>query len=133
MRPDFDDFGIRLVATGHDHDYQSFKVEGFTYVVNGVGGAERHQDCGGSNSKSGASKFCQGTEFGAVFLTATDDYMTVEFRSVAKGYPMRDTYTIERLSTNQPTNRPTDQSTNQPINPPPACHSAARDHGTRRT
>lgn len=96
MRWDFDDYGIQLVVSGHDHDYQRFQREDVTYIVNGVGGAELRHDCGTSKSKSGASKYCQDTEFGAMFITATDSLMRVDFRSVAGGYPLRDSYTISK-------------------------------------
>ena len=35
----FERYGVRLVLSGHDHNYQRFKRRGVTYVVHGGGGA----------------------------------------------------------------------------------------------
>ena len=37
--PLFDRYGVRLVLSGHDHNYQRFKRRRVTYVVHGGGGA----------------------------------------------------------------------------------------------
>ena len=37
--PLFERYGVRLVLSGHDHNYQRFERNGVTYVVNGGGGA----------------------------------------------------------------------------------------------
>jgi 3',5'-cyclic AMP phosphodiesterase CpdA len=37
--PLFERYGVRLVLSGHDHNYQRFSRRGVTYVVNGGGGA----------------------------------------------------------------------------------------------
>jgi 3',5'-cyclic AMP phosphodiesterase CpdA len=37
--PLFERYGVRLVLSGHDHNYQRFKRRGVTYVVHGGGGA----------------------------------------------------------------------------------------------
>jgi Icc-related predicted phosphoesterase len=37
--PLFERYGVRLVLTGHDHNYQRFARNGVTYVVHGGGGA----------------------------------------------------------------------------------------------
>jgi acid phosphatase len=37
--PLFQRYGVRLVLSGHDHNYQRFKRKGVTYVVHGGGGA----------------------------------------------------------------------------------------------
>jgi acid phosphatase len=37
--PLFERYGIRLVLSGHDHNYQRFERNGITYVVHGGGGA----------------------------------------------------------------------------------------------
>ena len=37
--PLFERFGVRLVLSGHDHNYQRFSRRGVTYVVHGGGGA----------------------------------------------------------------------------------------------
>ena len=37
--PLFERYGVRLVLSGHDHNYQRFARDGVTYVVHGGGGA----------------------------------------------------------------------------------------------
>jgi len=37
--PLFERYGVRLVLSGHDHNYQRFERNGVTYVVHGGGGA----------------------------------------------------------------------------------------------
>lgn len=37
--PLFERYGVELVLSGHDHNYQRFKKKGVTYVVHGGGGA----------------------------------------------------------------------------------------------
>jgi 3',5'-cyclic AMP phosphodiesterase CpdA len=39
--PLFQRFGVQLVLSGHDHDYQRSVVDGVTYVVSGAGGLTR--------------------------------------------------------------------------------------------
>jgi 3',5'-cyclic AMP phosphodiesterase CpdA len=39
--PLFERFGVQLVLSGHDHDYQRSLVNGVTYVVSGAGGRTR--------------------------------------------------------------------------------------------
>jgi 3',5'-cyclic AMP phosphodiesterase CpdA len=39
--PLFERFGVQLVLSGHDHDYQRSVVDGVTYVVSGAGGSTR--------------------------------------------------------------------------------------------
>lgn len=39
MRWPFAEWGASIVFSGHDHTYERFNVDGFPYIVNGVGGA----------------------------------------------------------------------------------------------
>lgn len=41
--PLFERYGVRLVLSGHDHNYQRFKRRGVTYVVHGGGGARFYE------------------------------------------------------------------------------------------
>jgi 3',5'-cyclic AMP phosphodiesterase CpdA len=40
--PLFDRYGVRLVLSGHDHNYQRFRRRSVTYVVHGGGGARAY-------------------------------------------------------------------------------------------
>ncbi|MCO4747613.1 MAG: metallophosphoesterase [Proteobacteria bacterium] len=39
MRWDWEGAGVDVVLTGHEHWYERFEVDGFPYVINGLGGA----------------------------------------------------------------------------------------------
>ena len=41
--PLFERYGVRLVLSGHDHNYQRFEKNGVTYVVHGGGGARQYK------------------------------------------------------------------------------------------
>jgi len=41
--PLFERYGVKLVLSGHDHNYQRFKRKGVTYVVHGGGGARFYE------------------------------------------------------------------------------------------
>ena len=40
MRWPFAAWGATAVMSGHNHDYERYEVEGLTYIVNGIGGAD---------------------------------------------------------------------------------------------
>ena len=43
MRWPFREWGASVVYSGHDHTYERFEVDGFPFIVNGVGGNELYQ------------------------------------------------------------------------------------------
>ena len=43
MRWPFAEWGASIVYAGHDHTYGRLEVDGFPYIVNGVGGKELYQ------------------------------------------------------------------------------------------
>jgi hypothetical protein len=71
----FDEWGVCMVMSGHDHTLQHLIFDGVHYVVNGVGGGSLHE----------FEEILEGTEFrlsghyGAVFLEPGDSVMTVRF------------------------------------------------------
>lgn len=91
---DFAAYGIQVVLTGHDHDYQRFEVDDVTYIVNGVGGAPIRNDCGHQSSRAGSPIFCQGAEYGALLASASDEEFRLEFRTVTQGYPTKDVVVV---------------------------------------
>ncbi len=94
MQWDFAAYGIRAVITGHDHDFQRFDIGDVAYIVNGVGGAPIRNDCGSVKSEAGAPAYCQGSEYGALLVSASEDRLRLEFRTVAQGYPVRDAVVV---------------------------------------
>jgi len=46
MRWPFADWGASIVYSGHDHTYERLAVDGFPYIVNGVGGTEAFYELG---------------------------------------------------------------------------------------
>jgi len=43
MRWPFAEWGASIVYSGHDHTYERFAVDGFPYIVNGVGGSDLYE------------------------------------------------------------------------------------------
>ncbi|HEY3254261.1 MAG TPA: metallophosphoesterase [Polyangiaceae bacterium] len=43
MRWPFREWGATVVYSGHDHTYERFDIDGFPYIVNGVGGNELYE------------------------------------------------------------------------------------------
>jgi len=77
----YDKWGVSMVMSGHDHTMQHLVVDSVHYVVNGVGGGSLHY----------FEEILEGTEFrlsdhfGAVFLDAEGDSLTVRFVTVDTG------------------------------------------------
>jgi endo-alpha-1,4-polygalactosaminidase (GH114 family) len=60
----YGDWGIDLVIAGDDHVYERLEKDGVTYLVNGLGGVERHE----FGTPLAASRFRYRDDFGAVGL-----------------------------------------------------------------
>jgi len=71
----YDQWGVCMVMSGHDHTLQHLVFDGVHYVVNGVGGGSLHE----------FEEILEGTEYrlsghyGAVFLEPSERVMTVRF------------------------------------------------------
>ncbi len=74
----FDQWGVCMVMSGHDHTLQHLPIDGVHYVVNGIGGGSIHE----------FEEILEGTEFrlsgyyGAVFLDVGPDVLSVRFMTV---------------------------------------------------
>lgn len=78
MRWDFETWGADLVINGHDHTYERFDIDGFPYIVNGLGGK------GGpplSPPYEPGSQVAWKNGYGAQLVEATDEYMKLDFIS----------------------------------------------------
>lgn len=77
----YDQWGVSMVMSGHDHTMQHLLVDGVHYVVNGVGGGSLHY----------FEEVLEGTEFrlaqhyGAVMLDVGADTLTVRFVTLDEG------------------------------------------------
>ena len=89
MQWPFAKWGADVVLSGHAHTYERLMRDGIVYLVNGLGGADRHlfgPPIAGSAVRYNAN-------FGAQRVTATATRLTLEFIS-ADGVT-QDAYTVE--------------------------------------
>jgi len=79
MQWPFKEWGASLVMTGHDHNYERLLVDGFTYFVNGSGGANPRA-CGTPIS---GSQLCYDFDNGAMLIATDVCHMTLTFTAQA--------------------------------------------------
>ncbi len=97
----FNEWGVDLVLSGHEHNYQEFTVDGVKYVINGLGGAGRY-----GYGSSDTSEFRYYAKHGAQKITLSPDLKTLtsEFYAVTgeAGLPgsMQRSFTITKSSCN---------------------------------
>lgn len=95
LRWPYREWGADIVLAGHDHLYERLEVDGFPYIVNGLGG----------NKKYGFAEWLPGSlvryneKYGAVRIVADDATMTLTFMTV-DGEGM-DTLTLTNTDTNE--------------------------------
>jgi tartrate-resistant acid phosphatase type 5 len=98
MQWPFEDWGIDAVLNGHDHDYERILKDDnndgkkLVYIVDGLGG-ESNEDF---DSPISGSVFRYGDNYGALKVIEKDDSLRFEFHSVDSGYPLLDSYTINK-------------------------------------
>jgi hypothetical protein len=96
MRWPFRAWGAEVVLSGHDHTYERFDIEGFPYIVNGLGGAEKYPF---EHAAGEASKFRYNSGYGAMLVVANQSGITYEFWTV-DGAKL-DTLTVPKTCGNQ--------------------------------
>ncbi len=69
------EWGADLVLTGHDHTYERLRVDGLTYIVNGMGGAAIR----GFGTPVAGSQVRFNGDHGALLIQATDTLLEVRF------------------------------------------------------
>ncbi len=89
----FADWGASAVVYGHDHHYERFEIRGIPYFLNGSGGQGLRPII---KSPIKETEIIYDKEHGAMFVSASSNEITFEFRSVDN--EVRDSYTI---STNE--------------------------------
>jgi tartrate-resistant acid phosphatase type 5 len=93
MQWPFQTWGAHIVLSGHDHVYERLIVNGFPYIVNGLGGKTRYS---WGTVKSG-SVVRYNSDFGAQLVDATDRSMTLKFYT--RTGSLIDTYTMTKSGT----------------------------------
>ncbi|HWN95954.1 MAG TPA: metallophosphoesterase [Methylomirabilota bacterium] len=89
MRWPFQQWGASIVISGDSHNYERIMLNGFPYVVNGLGGASMS----GFGSPVNGSVVRYNSDHGAMLVTATDTNIVYEFWSVAGGGTLIDRFT----------------------------------------
>jgi hypothetical protein len=99
MQWPFEDWGVDAVLNGHAHVYERILRDDNTdgkklvYIVDGTGG----DDLGSFNTPYvNGSQFQDAEDFGALKVIEKDDSLRFEFHSVDSGYPLLDSYTINK-------------------------------------
>jgi tartrate-resistant acid phosphatase type 5 len=89
MQWPFQQWGATAVLSGHEHDYERVDVNGFPYIVNGLGGESEGQFGG---TPIPGSQIFYNADFGAMKVVASETSMQFQFINVAG--QVIDTYTI---------------------------------------
>lgn len=81
FRLPYDQWGVQLVMSGHDHTLQHLHFDGVDFVVNGIGGGSLHY----FDEILEGTVFRHENEFGAVFLEVLPDTLQVRFVTIPTG------------------------------------------------
>jgi tartrate-resistant acid phosphatase type 5 len=91
MRWPFREWGADVALCGHNHVYERVEVEGFTYLVNGLGGGARY--AWGPIVPGSLVRY--NADHGAMLVEASPERITFQF-IVATSGEVVDTYTVSR-------------------------------------
>lgn len=72
----FGDWGAHVVISGHAHNYERLLVDGFQYIVCGLGGAPKR---GFVSPPTTGSQFRYNTFYGTLYITAKKDQLQITF------------------------------------------------------
>lgn len=78
LRWPYKQWGVSLVLTGHDHDYERFEIDGLPYIVNGLGGAVFYPL--GTAIAGSVTRFNENA--GALFIEADATSLRARFQAV---------------------------------------------------
>ena len=90
MRWPFKDWGATIVITGHSHVYERIEIDGFTYLINGLGGGPRYK----FDDIVPGSKVRYRSYHGAMLVEADMDRITFQF--VTRNGEVIDTHSITK-------------------------------------
>ncbi|MDX1437156.1 MAG: metallophosphoesterase [Anaerolineales bacterium] len=88
MQWPFAEWGADVVMAGHDHVYERLEIGGITYITTGLGGFGPYN----FGDPIPGSQVRYQSDYGALFVTATEDAMTFEF--VTRAGEVVDAFTI---------------------------------------
>jgi len=94
MQWPFRQWGVDLVLSAHDHNYERLHVDGLTYLVAGTGGAALRA----MNPLVPGSLVTYNDAHGALLIAADRSFLRAEFRSVAGGETLVDCVAIGETS-----------------------------------
>lgn len=97
LRWPFRAWGASLVLAGHDHHYERLLVDSLPYIVNGLGGRSIY---GLSPQRQPGSQAIFNANYGALFLTATTDSLTLQF--ITRNQVLVDSYVLRLAISAEP-------------------------------
>jgi 3',5'-cyclic AMP phosphodiesterase CpdA len=80
MQWPYREWGADLVLAGHDHNYERLLIDGFPYLINGLGGGARYEP---GRPRLAGSAFFYNLNHGALRVEVDARQMTLEFVSRA--------------------------------------------------
>jgi hypothetical protein len=86
----YEEWGADIVLAGHAHNYERIEQNGFTYIVNGVGGASLLP----IDAPMPGSRFHVDDQYGAMLAIANEAEMVFEFYTAADGV-LRDWFRLQ--------------------------------------
>jgi hypothetical protein len=90
MRWPYQEWGASIVLSGHDHLYERLVIDGFPYLINGLGGFLRYR----FNVPLAGSMVRYNADYGALWVEATEGELTFQFINVAG--EVVDSYSLTR-------------------------------------
>jgi tartrate-resistant acid phosphatase type 5 len=90
MQWPFDEWGVDVVFSGHDHDYERLSVNGLTSFVNGIGGARIRR----FDPPVPGSQVRFNDDYGAMMVTADASHMIIEFYAITDGGTLIDRHVL---------------------------------------
>jgi hypothetical protein len=90
IRWPFKEWGADIYLAGHDHDYERLEVDGFPYIVNGLGGGAIYQ----FEEPLPYSLVRYNDGYGAILATANDNQITFQF--ITTSGEIIDTFTMQK-------------------------------------
>jgi tartrate-resistant acid phosphatase type 5 len=97
MRWPFQAWGADIVLAGHRHNYERVMINGFPYLVNGLGGASIHS----FGTPITGSVVRYNSDYGAMLVNASSSSVTFQF--ITRTGAVIDTYTLGTTVTATPT------------------------------
>ncbi|HEX9615981.1 MAG TPA: metallophosphoesterase [Anaerolineales bacterium] len=88
MRWPFQEWGADVLLSGHDHSYERVILDGFPYIINGLGGGPIY----GFKTPVEGSQVRYNEDYGAMLVEA--DELHVQFQFISRGGQVIDTFEL---------------------------------------